>query len=87
MHRDPAETEAVGGAGADMGYGGLRDSLAVSIAQLLLYGARSGLNEVVDRSREGLFRLFVAVFGFGAPGTVLVYGDSGGGRGVLGYVI
>lgn len=30
LHRDPREADAVGGAGADMGYGGLRNSLAVS---------------------------------------------------------
>ncbi|CAM9964606.1 unnamed protein product, partial [Pylaiella littoralis] len=31
LHRDPREAEAVGGVGADMGYGGLRDSLAVEL--------------------------------------------------------
>ena len=30
LHRDPRGVDAVGEAGADMGYGGLKDSLAVS---------------------------------------------------------
>lgn len=34
LHRDPREAAAVGSPGAEMGYGGLRDSLAVS--QMLL---------------------------------------------------
>ncbi|CAM9370870.1 unnamed protein product [Ectocarpus sp. 8 AP-2014] len=42
VHRDPAEAEAVGGAGADMGYGGLRDSLAVELDHRYNPGADSG---------------------------------------------
>eukprot|EP00903_Cladosiphon_okamuranus_P010242 g9699.t2 len=31
LHRDPRETDAVGGTGEDMGYGGLRNSVAVEL--------------------------------------------------------
>ncbi|CAM9610828.1 unnamed protein product, partial [Hapterophycus canaliculatus] len=31
LHRDPQETDAVGGTGAEMGYGGLMDSIAVEL--------------------------------------------------------
>lgn len=81
LHRDPAEAEAVGGAGADMGYGGLRDSLAVSMAQLLLYRTRCELNEVLDRSRDGVFGCFLLCFWFWYPALRSYMRGLWGGRG------
>lgn len=50
LHRDPRGIDAVGGPGANMGYGGLIDSLAVSASDF-----PSTYKKVVNISRVSLY--------------------------------